>query len=89
MSLISFSKPSDRDVLQKVVEKENIIICFVGKGRILQNIKETLYIRTVKVRLEKEEVLQKVIYAKKGITWLFKAIEILAPVNNSAMGKNK
>lgn len=88
MSLISFSKPSDRDVLQKVVEKDNII-CFVGKGSISQNIKETLYIRTVKVKLEKEEVLQKVIYAKKGITWLFKAIEILAPVNNPVMEKNK
>jgi len=88
MSLISFSKPSDKDVLQKVVEKDNII-CFVGKGSILQNIKETLYIRTVKVKLEKEEVLQKVIYAKKGIKWLFKAIETLAPVNSSAMEKNK
>ena len=88
MSLISFSKPSDRDVLQKVIEKDNII-CFVGKGRILQNIKETLYIRTVKVKLDKEEVLQKVIYAKKGITWLFKAIEILAPVSGSAVKKNK
>jgi hypothetical protein len=88
MSLISFSKPSDADIIQKIIEKDNII-SFVGKGSILQNIKETLYIRTVKVKLEKEEVLQKVIYAKKGITWLFKAIEILAPVNNSAMGKNK
>ncbi len=88
MSLISFSKPSDADVIQKIIEKDSII-SFVGKGKILQNIKETLYIRIVKVKLEKEEVLQKVIYAKKGITWLFKVIEILAPVNNSAMEKNK
>ncbi len=86
MSIISFSKPSDADVLQKIIEKDNII-SFVGKGRILQNVKETLYIRIVKIRFEKEEVLQKVIYAKKGITWLFKAIETLAPVSNSAIEK--
>ncbi len=84
MSIISFSKPSDADILQKIIEKENVIN-FVGKGTILQNVTETLYIRIVKIRFEKEEVLQKVIYVKKGITWLFKTIETLAPVNNAAI----
>ena len=86
MSIISFSKPSDTDIIQKIIEKDSII-SFVGKGRILQNVTETLYIRIVKIRFEKEEVLQRVIYVKKGIAWLFKAIETLAPVGNSAVEK--
>ena len=88
MSITSFSKPSDSEVLQKIVTKDNVI-GFVGKGSVFQNANETLYIRTVKIKLNKEEVYQKVIYAKKGITWLFKAIENLAPVSNSAMKKNE
>lgn len=74
MSIISFSKPSDSDVIQKIIEKDNII-GFVGKGKIHQNVTETLYIRIVKIKFNKKETLRKVIYAKKGITWLFKAIE--------------
>ena len=81
MSITSFSKPSDADVMQKIIEKESVI-SFVDKGSILQNVSETLYIRTVKVTLDKEEVLKKVIYIKKGITWLFKTIETITPINN-------
>jgi len=81
MSIISFSTPSDIDILQKVIEEDSII-SFVDKGSILQNVSETLYIRTVKIKFDKEEVLKKVIYIKKGITWLFKAIETITPVNN-------
>jgi len=81
MSIISFSIPSDIDILQKVIEEDSII-SFVDKGSILQNVSETLYIRTVKIKFDKEEVLKKVIYIKKGITWLFKAIETITPVNN-------
>ncbi len=81
MSITSFSKPSDIDILQKVVEEDSII-SFVDKGSIFQNVSETLYIRTVKIKFDKEEVLKKVIYFKKGITWLFKTIETVTPVNN-------
>jgi len=86
MSIASFSKPTDVEILQNIVEKDSII-SFVGKGSIYQNVKETLYIRTIKISLNKKEVLQNVIYIKKGITWLFKTIETKAPVNNSAIEK--
>jgi len=88
MSIASFSIPSDVDILQKIVN-EDAIISFVGKGSIYQNVKETLYIRTVKIKLNKEEVLQNVIYIKKGIAWLFKTIETKAPVTNSAIEKEQ
>jgi|LGVF01.2.fsa_nt_gb hypothetical protein len=86
MSITSFSKPSDNEILQNIIEKDSAI-SFVGKGSVLQNAHETLYVRIVKIELEKEEVLQKVIYIKKGIAWFFKTIEILVPINDSAVKK--
>lgn len=74
MSIISFSKPSDSEVLQRVGEQDQHV-SFVGKGSIRQKVNETLYIRTVKVKKSKREVLKNVVYVKKGISWLFKAIE--------------
>ncbi len=88
MSLASFSKPSDTDVLLKIVETD-AIVSFIDKGSIFQNIKETLYIRTVKIKRDKEEGFKKVIFAKKGITWLFKAVENVTAVNNLAIEKGK
>ena len=88
MSLASFSKPSDADVLLNIVEKDTIV-SFVDKGSILQNIKETLYVRTVKIKRDKIEGFKKVIYVKKGITWLFKAVENITTVNNTAIEKEK
>ncbi|HHC79670.1 MAG TPA: hypothetical protein ENK46_07300 [Flavobacteriia bacterium] len=88
MSISSFSKPSDSDVLQKVIEKDSII-SFVDKGSILQNVSETLYVRTVKIKIDKKEVLKRVVYIKKGITWLFKAIETVTPVTNLTPQKEK
>lgn len=88
MSLTSFSKPSDTDVLQKISEQDKTF-SFVGKGSIHQNVNETLYIRTIKIKLNKEEVLKNVIYIKKGITWLFKKIETISVVSNPAMIKEK
>ncbi|MGB5364454.1 MAG: hypothetical protein WBN17_14240 [Aureibaculum sp.] len=88
MSLTSFSKPSDTDVLQTISKQDNTV-SFVGKGSIHQNVNETLYIRTVKIKINKEEVLKNVIYIKKGITWLFKKIETITVVSTPAMIKEK
>ena len=88
MSLASFSKPSDKDVLLNIVETD-AIVSFMDKGSILQNLKETLYVRTVKIKRDKEEEVKKVIYTKKGITWLFKAIENITAFNNLAIEKEK
>ena len=88
MSLASFSKPSDKDVLLNIVETD-AVVSFMDKGSILQNIKETLYVRTVKIKRDKEEEVKKVIYTKKGIAWLFKAIENITAFNNLAIEKEK
>ena len=88
MSLASFSKPSDKDVLLNIAESD-AIVSFMDKGSILQNIKETLYVRTIKIKRDKEEEVKKVIYTKKGITWLFKAIENIATFNNLSIEKEK
>jgi len=88
MSLISFSKPSDADILQRVVEK-NTFVSFVDKGSVLQNVKETIYIRTVRIRDDKKEVLKKIIFVKKGIKWFFKTVEPIIPFNNSAIELKK
>ncbi len=88
MSLASFSKPSDKDVLLNIVESD-AIVSFVDKGSILQNIKETLYVRTVKIKRDNEEAVKKIIYTKKGITWLFKTVENIATFNNIAIEKEK
>ena len=74
MSLISFSKPSDTEVVNKVSKKSQFIE-FVGKGSVLQNLDETTYVRTVKIKLQKREILKNVIFVKKGISWIFKSIE--------------
>ena len=88
MSLASFSKPSDTDVLLKIVETD-AIVSFVDKGSILQNIKETLYVRTVKIKRDNEEGFKKITFTKKGITWLFKAVENITTINNFAIEKEK
>lgn len=88
MSLASFSKPSDTDVLLKIVETD-AIVSFVDKGSILQNIKETLYVRTVKIKRDNEEGFKKITFTKKGITWLFKAVENITTINNLAIEKEK
>lgn len=74
MSITSFSKPSDTDVLNKFIRKDQII-SFVGEGSIYQNSEETTYVRIVKVKVNKEEIIKKVVYIKKGISWLFNRIE--------------
>ena len=74
MSITSFSKPSDVDVL-KNLEVVGEFVNFIGEGVVLQNIDETRYVRTVKVLLNQEEVLQNVVYIKSGIKWLFKKTE--------------
>ncbi|RPD96489.1 hypothetical protein EGM88_08970 [Aureibaculum marinum] len=74
MSIASFSKPSDADVLQKM-ESNGKFLNFVGKGVVLQNMNETRYIRTIKIIVDQEEVLQNVVYVKLGINWFFKKTE--------------
>jgi hypothetical protein len=86
MSLTFFSKPSDDDVLQNIIEKD-IIINFIDNGSIIQNVEETLYIRKVKIKINKEEVVKKVIYSKKGISWIFKSIETITTVKKLAIEK--
>ena len=86
MSLTSFSKPSDEDIL-KAVTHNGEEISFVGKGSVNQNVNETIYIRLIKITLDKEEVLKKVIYTKKGISWLLKNIENITISNKSAVIK--
>ena len=74
MSLISFSKPSDTEILNKISQK-NQVIEFVGEGSLHQNLDETTYVRTVKLKLNKREILKNVVYVKKGISWMFKSME--------------
>ena len=74
MSIISFSKPSDTEILNRISQK-NQVIGFVGEGSLHQNLDETTYVRTVKLQLNKREILKNVVYVKKGISWMFKAIE--------------
>ena len=77
MSITSFSKPSDTDILMKLEENDSIL-SFVGKGCIHQSNSETIYIRTIKFTSDKNEILRNVIYTKKGVSWLFKQVEEVA-----------
>ena len=77
MSITSFSKPSDNDIL-KNVEDNGSVLSFVGKGSIHQSNSETIYIRTIKVISNEQEMLRNVIYTKKGTSWFFKRIEEVA-----------
>lgn len=83
MSLTSFSTPSDQDILNNAVEKSKVI-GFVDKGKIYQNAEETTYVRLIKVLENKVEVIKKVTYSKRGISWLLKAIENSTFKNKSA-----
>jgi len=74
MSTLSFTRPSDDEVLRKLVEND-LIVSFIGDGSFVQNIDETLYCRTIKVKLKDEESFHQVIYVKKGDSWKFKCIE--------------
>lgn len=74
MSLIYFSKPSDSEVLNRI-PKKNQFISFVGEGSVLQNVDETRYVRTVRVKLKKVETVKNIIYVKKGISWIFESVE--------------
>ncbi len=74
MSIATFSKPSDADVMQNM-EANVKFLDFVGKGIVIQNMDETRYIRTVKIIVNQEEVLQNVVYVKLGINWFFKKTE--------------
>lgn len=77
MSITSFSKPSDTDVLQNI-DCNTIFIEFMDEGTIIQTIDETRYVRKVKVLLNQQEVLQHVVFVKSGIKWLFKKSEIIS-----------
>ena len=77
MSITSFSKPTDSEILKRVVGKD-MNVSFVGDGSIRQTLNETIYIRTIRIKEKKEEILKNVIYIKKGITWFFKKVEQVA-----------
>ena len=81
MSITSFSKPSDADVLLNV-DTEGKVLGFVDEGLVLQNADETRYIRMVKIELDREEILQNVVYIKSGINWLFKKTETISINSN-------
>jgi len=74
MSISSFTKPSDDEVLKKMLEND-LAVSFVGDGSVYQNINETLYSRTIKIKLKDQEIFQNVIYKKKGVSWEFKCTE--------------
>ena len=80
MSITSFSKPSDTDILEKIVGEEKVL-SFVGEGSIFQSTNETNYIRTIKVEANEKETLRNVIFIKKGITWFFKKFEEVTVTN--------
>ncbi len=80
MSITSFSKPSDNDIIKKVNGEEKVV-SFVGEGSVLQSTNETIYIRTIKVEANEKEILRNVIYIKKGITWFFKKFEEVTVTN--------
>ncbi len=80
MSITSFSKPSDTDILENIVGEEKVL-SFVGEGSILQSTNETTYIRTIKVEANEKETLRNVIFIKKGITWFFKKFEEVTITN--------
>lgn len=74
MSIADFTKPSDDDVLKKLVEND-LLVSFIGNGNVYQKQNETLYYRTVKIKVKGEETLRNVIYVKKGVSWKFKCTE--------------
>lgn len=74
MSISSFTRPSDDDVLRKLVEND-LIVSFIGDGSVVQKLDETLYCRIVKIKLKDEESLHRVIYIKSGVSWKFKCTE--------------
>ncbi len=71
MSISSFTKPSDDEVLRKLVEND-LTVSFIGDGSVVQNVDETLYCRTVKIKVKDQETLHNVFYVKKGVSWKFK-----------------
>ena len=80
MSIISFSKPSDNDILEKISGEEKVL-SFIGEGSVFQSTNETIYIRTIKLGINEKEILRNVIYIKKGITWVFKKFEEVSITN--------
>ena len=81
MSITSFSKPSDADVLSNVDTKGKVL-GFVDEGMVLQNADETRYVRMVKIKLDEEEVVQNIVYIKTGTDWVFKKTETIAVISH-------
>ena len=81
MSITSFSKPSNADILLNI-DAEDERITFIDKGLVLQNVNETRYVRKVKITSENEEIFKNVVYIKLGIHWCFKKIETIEVHSN-------
>lgn len=73
MTIIKFTTPSDKDIVNAIDAPEKSAIDFVGRGSIYQNLKETIYVRLIKFR--EEDLVKKVTYKKTGILWDFVSIE--------------
>lgn len=73
MSISTFTKPSDDEVLKNLMIN-GLNASFIGNGFFYQNAVETLYSRTVKLKLNNKESLYKVVYIKEGVSWKFKCI---------------
>ncbi len=73
MSILNFYTPSDVKILKDIKNTSNSIK-FIGSGSVCENIKETIYIRMIK--FNNEDIIKKVIYKRKGITWGFKSVEV-------------
>ncbi len=76
MTLTQFSMPSDQEVLRKLDNRLQDV-CFVGNGIISQKEFHTEYYRVVRIKVANEDILKRITYIKKGVSWHFKDIENL------------
>ena len=73
MTLINFTTPSDKEIIEAIDISTSDNIKFIGRGSVYQNLKETIYIRLIE--LKKNNSIKKVIYKKQGMMWGFESIE--------------
>jgi len=71
MSIIKFSVPTDSKISHDINISNKVN--FIGNGSVLQNLKETVYIRKFKVH--NEQYVRKIIYKKEGVSWMFNKFE--------------
>jgi DNA polymerase/3'-5' exonuclease PolX len=74
MSIVNFAIPSDSKILEDL--NNNLIeVKFIGSASVIQNIGETIFTRVI--QFNNDNVVKRVIYKKKGISWGFEALEVV------------